>query len=123
MNNDAIRSAIKLILVFLTLTVFLFTWLTNQLGDVQNLLLIAGLATLTFLTFFVLNLLQNRAQRKKRKARESIPRSKSPQGSQAQKRSHTSFALREKKSGLSWGGGNVKASEATRGTKRRFLGK
>jgi len=33
-------------------------------------------------------------------------------------------ALREeKKSGLTWGGGNIKASTATRGTKRKFLGK
>jgi hypothetical protein len=39
------------------------------------------------------------------------------------KRSDTSFSLKEKKSGLTWGGGNIKASEATRGTKRKFLGK
>jgi len=35
----------------------------------------------------------------------------------------TTFALRDKKSGLTWGGGNIKASEAKRGTKRKFLGK
>jgi len=39
------------------------------------------------------------------------------------KRSAASFALKERKSGLTWGGGNIKASEATRGTKRNFLGK
>jgi len=39
------------------------------------------------------------------------------------KRSEGSFALKDKKSGLTWGGGNIKASEATRGTKRKFLGK
>lgn len=29
--------------------------------------------------------------------------------------------FRNRKSGLSWGGGNIKASEAKRGTKRKFL--
>ena len=29
--------------------------------------------------------------------------------------------FRSRKSGLTWGGGNIKASEATRGTKRKFL--
>ncbi|MBA7530909.1 hypothetical protein ES705_23120 [subsurface metagenome] len=31
--------------------------------------------------------------------------------------------FRERRSGLSWGGGNVKAAEATRGTRRKFLKK
>jgi hypothetical protein len=31
--------------------------------------------------------------------------------------------FRERKSGLTWGGGNIKASEAKRGTKRKFMGK
>ena len=30
--------------------------------------------------------------------------------------------FRTRKSGLTWGGGNIKASEAKRGTKRKFLG-
>lgn len=30
--------------------------------------------------------------------------------------------FRDRKAGLTWGGGNIKASEATRGTKRKFLG-
>ena len=29
--------------------------------------------------------------------------------------------FRDRKSGLKWGGGNIKASEAIRGTKRKFL--
>ena len=29
--------------------------------------------------------------------------------------------FRERKSGLTWGGGNIKAAEATRGTRRKFL--
>ena len=29
--------------------------------------------------------------------------------------------FRKRKSGLSWGGGNIKASEATRGERRKFL--
>ncbi len=31
--------------------------------------------------------------------------------------------FRSRKSGLTWGGGNIKASEAKRGTRRKFLGK
>jgi hypothetical protein len=31
--------------------------------------------------------------------------------------------FRERKSGLSWGGGNIKASDATRGTKRKLFGR
>ena len=29
--------------------------------------------------------------------------------------------FRERKSGLTWGGGNIRAAEATRGTRRKFL--
>ena len=29
--------------------------------------------------------------------------------------------FRKRKSGLTWGGGNIKAAEATRGTRRKFL--
>ena len=31
--------------------------------------------------------------------------------------------FRERKSGLTWGGGNIRAAEATRGTRRKFLRK
>lgn len=123
MNNDAFRSAIKLILVFLTIMVFLFTWLTGQLGDPQNLTLILILAMATIVTFFVLNALERRERSKRRERQESIKRPAPTTGDKPQKRSDVSFSLKEKKSGLTWGGGNIKASTATRGTKRKFLGK
>ena len=123
MNNDAFHSAIKLILVFLTLTVFLFTWLTGQLGDPQNLTLILILTMATIATFFVLNAFERRERSKRRGRQESIKRPAPAPGDKPQKRSDVSFSLKEKKSGLTWGGGNIKASNATRGTKRKFLGK
>ncbi len=123
MNNDALRSAIKLILVFLTLTVFIFTWLTGQLGDPQNLTLIGILAMSTMLAFFILNAMEHRERRKRREQLESTKRPSPSPGSKPQKRSDASFSLKEKKSGLTWGGGNIKASNATRGTKRKFLGR
>ncbi len=123
MNNDALRSAIKLILVFLTLIVVLFTWMTGQFGDPQNLTLIGILAISTMLAFFILNIMERKERRKRRENRESIKRPSPSPGSKPQKRSDTSFSLKEKKSGLTWGGGNIKASTATRGTKRKFLGR
>lgn len=123
MNNDAFRSAIKLILVFLTITVFLFTWLTGQLGDPQNLTLIVILVMATIAAFFILNALERRERSKRRESQESIKRPAPAPGDKPQRRSDVSFSLKEKKSGLTWGGGNIKASTATRGTKRKFLGK
>ena len=114
-------SLIKLFLVLVTVTAFIFSWLTGQLGDPRRILLLAILASFTMLVFLLLNLLDNREKRKQRKKQEarSQPRAKGP----VQKRSDTSFQLRDRKAGLTWGGGNIKASEATRGTKRKFLGR
>jgi hypothetical protein len=123
MNNDALRSGIKLILVFLTLMVFIFTWLTDQLGDVQNLTLLGILSLVTLMSFFILNAIERKEVRKRREQQESMKRPSPSPGSKPQKRSDTSFSLKEKKSGLIWGGGNIKASTATRGTKRKFLGR
>lgn len=123
MNNDALRSAIKLILVFLTLTVFIFTWITGQLEDPQNLTLIGILAMSTMLAFFILNAMERKERHKRREQQESMKRPSPSPGSKPQKPSDTSFSLKEKKSGLTWGGGNIKASTATRGTKRKFLGR
>jgi ABC-type transport system involved in cytochrome bd biosynthesis fused ATPase/permease subunit len=123
MNKDALRSAIKLVLVFLTILVFLLTWLTGQLGNPQNLTLIIILAMATMAAFFVLNALERRERSKRRERQESIKRPATAPGDKHQRRSDVSFSLKEKKSGLTWGGGNIKASTATRGTKRKFLGK
>ncbi len=123
MNNDALRSGIKLILVFLTLIVVLFTWVTGQFGDPQNLMLITILTLGTIVIFFIANVMERNERRKRREQQESIKRPAPPPGSKPQKRSDASFSLKEKKSGLTWGGGNIKASTATRGTKRKFLGR
>ena len=117
------KSAIKLFLILITLTVFVFAWITHQLGNLRIQILIAILAACSLAAFFVMNLMDHREQRKKRAQRESASRSRTTQKKEPEKRSDTSFSLRDRKSGLTWGGGNIKASEATRGTKRKFLGK
>ena len=117
------KSTIKLFLILITITVFLYAWLTHQLGNTRVQLLIVVLVAISLAAFFTMNLLDRREQIKKRAERESRAGNKSTQTKANQKRSDASFALRDRKSGLTWGGGNIKASEATRGTKRKFLGK
>lgn len=117
------KSTAKLFMVLVTMIVAIFGWITGQYREREYLILILVLISATLLTFLLLNISERRAQERKRKERES--RIQSGAGAEAGKikRSEGSFALRDKKSGLSWGGGNIKASEATRGTKRKFLGK
>ena len=123
------RSTIKLFLVLITVTVTLFAWITKQLNETRIQILILFLVGVSFAAFLLMNLLDRREQKKQREKRESRvknrikPDEHSLTGEGDQKRSETSFALRERKSGLTWGGGNIKASEAKRGTKRKFLGK
>lgn len=117
------KSTIKLFLILITITVFVYAWLTHQLGNSRIQILIAVLVAVSLVAFLTMNLLDHREQQKKRAERESRPENKSQKLNGSQKRSDASFALRDRKSGLSWGGGNIKASEATRGTKRKFLGK
>ena len=117
------KSTIKLFVVLITLTVFVYAWLSHQLGTPHIQLLIVILVAVNLAAFFIMNLLDRREQQKKRAERESPTGKKSPKVKGSQKRSDTSFALRDRKSGLSWGGGNIKASEAQRGTRRKFLGK
>jgi len=117
------KSTIKLFLVLITITVFVYAWLTHQLANSHIQLLVVVLMAVSLAAFFIMNLLDHREQRKKRAERESRTKSKSLPSEGSKKRSDTSFALRDRKSGLSWGGGNIKASEATRGTKRKFLGR
>lgn len=117
------KSLIKLFLILITLTVVVFAWITHQLGVPDIQLLIAVLVAVSFATFFIMNLLDRREEQKKRAMRESQTEAKTAKKEGKVKRSDTSFALKDRKSGLTWGGGNIKASEATRGTKRKFLGR
>ena len=117
------KSTFKLFMVLVTLTVAVLGWITGQHRDRDYMILILGLISATLITFLVMNIYDRRQEEKMRKEKES--RSQSVPGAEAGKikRSEGSFALKDKKSGLSWGGGNIKASEATRGTKRKFLGR
>jgi hypothetical protein len=109
-------------MVLVTLTVAVVGWITGQYRDRDYMILILGLISATLATFLVMNIYDRGQEEKRRNEKKS--RSQSVPGEEAGKikRSEGSFALKEKKSGLSWGGGNIKASEATRGTKRKFLG-
>lgn len=126
------RSGIKLFLVLLTITVIIFARITHQLDRPVIQLLILILIILSVLAFVVMNILEEREKRARRRARESgnkekeIPDTDTARrvpDKQKVKRSDTSFRLGERKSGLTWGGGNILASDATRGTKRKFLKK
>jgi hypothetical protein len=114
---------IKLFMVLITVTVGVIGWITGQYRDRDYLILILVLVSATLATFLVLNIYDHRLQARKRKERESKSQKVPGMEPGKIKRSEGSFALKEKKSGLKWGGGNIKASEATRGTKRRFLGR
>lgn len=117
------RSAIKLFLVLVTVVVILVAWITHQLENPDILLLAGILMASTLAAFFIFNLLDHRDEKKRRKARESKSERSTENEISKMKRSEGSFALKDKKAGLTWGGGNIKASEATRGTKRKFLGR
>lgn len=126
------RSAIKLFMILLTISVIIFARLTHRLEQPAIQLLILVLIIMSVAAFIVMNAIEARENRAKRRARESI--NKEPEASHTDsarqdrdktkvKRSDTSFALSERKSGLTWGGGNILASDATRGTRRKFLRK
>ena len=117
------KSAIRLFLVLVTLVVLLLAWITGQLGNPKIQLLIIILFASGLAVFLVINLLERREMSRWRKEREARLQWPAGHKGPGPKRSDTSFVLRERKAGLTWGGGNIKASEATRGTKRKFLGK
>ena len=117
------KAAVRLFLVLITLVVILLAWMTRQLGNPKIQLLVVILVASGLATFLVMNLLERREMSKRRKEREDGTRHLAGREGPGPKRSDTSFALRERKAGLTWGGGNIKASEATRGTKRKFLGR
>jgi hypothetical protein len=98
-------------------------WITGQLRSRNFIVLVLLLVSATLVTFLVLNIMEGRRQERQRRERESGS-SRAPEGEVEKiKRSDGNFALKERKSGLTWGGGNIKASQATRGTKRKFLGR
>lgn len=116
-------STFKLFMVLVTLTVAVLGWITGQYRDRDYMILILVLISATMLIFLILNIREHRLQARKRKERESRSNQDIGVATEKIKRSDGSFALKDKKSGLTWGGGNIKASEATRGTRRKFLGK
>ena len=117
------KATIKFFLVLVTITVILFAWLTHQLSRPELQILILALIVLSSATFLLLNILEQRENHTRRKLQESKSKEKPGNGQPNIKRSDTSFALKERKAGLTWGGGNIKASEAKRGTRRKFLGR
>lgn len=117
------KSTLKLFLILITLTVIVFAWITHQLGSPRIQILILILLSLTIVVFFIINVMEHREERRRNARLKTSSGDGQNSSKTAQKRSDNSFSLRERKSGLTWGGGNIKASEATRGTKRKFLGK
>jgi hypothetical protein len=117
------KATIKLFLVLITVVVGVIGWITGQYRDRDFFILILVLVSATLFTFLVMNIHDHRIHARKRRERESSPQEEPGAEAPIIRRSDSSFALKEKKSGLSWGGGNIKASEATRGTKRKFLGR
>lgn len=117
------KSAVKLFVILVTVTLIIVAWLTHQLSNPRIQILISILIVLSLLIFFLMNMLEHREERLRRMERESRKRPEIDPNEPKPKHSDASFSLREQKSGLTWGGGNIKASEATRGTKRKFLGR
>jgi uncharacterized membrane protein YfcA len=117
------KAIVKLFLVLVTVTVACLGWITGQYKSEDFMILVTVLVAITLATFLVLSIHERRQEEKKRKQQKSTTRKKGDKATEKVKRSEVSFALRDKKSGLTWGGGNIKASEATRGTKRKFLGR
>lgn len=93
-----------LYIILLTVVVIAMAWITGQLDNRPIQIIIVALALLSGIALLV-----GRMLHKKKAARDPT------------KKSHLNFGHRERKSGLTWGGGNIKASEAKRGTKRKFL--
>jgi Ca2+/H+ antiporter len=117
------KSTIKLFLILITVTTIVVAWLTHQLHQPRMQVIISILIVLSLVVFFVMNMLEHRDERRERAERESGQKQETDPSRPKPKRSDISFSLKERKSGLTWGGGNIKGSEATRGTKRKFMGK
>lgn len=100
------KTTIHLYLILLTIVVVSMAWITDQLDSRPIQILIVILALLSGIAVIVGRMMS------RRNTKEDPVR-----------KSNVDFGHREKKSGLTWGGGNIKASEAKRGTRRKFLGK
>jgi di/tricarboxylate transporter len=117
------KSTIKLFLILITLTVIVVAWITQQLGNPRIQILILVLLAATLATFFIINMMEHREDLKRNNRLKSSSGERVKPINGKHQRSTVSLASKERKSGLTWGGGNIKASEAKRGTRRKFLGK
>jgi hypothetical protein len=99
------KYTIHLYLILLTVVVIAMAWITDQFDYRPIQITIVVLALLSGIAVLVGRL-------KSRRETQEDP----------VKKSTVNFGHRERKSGLTWGGGNIKASNAKRGTKRKFLG-
>lgn len=93
-------------LILLTVAVIAMAWITDQIDTRPIQILIVVLAILSGIAIIVARMMSRRGEKV-----------------DSAKRTTIDFGHRERKSGLTWGGGNIKGSNATRGTKRKFLGK
>jgi hypothetical protein len=99
------KYTIHLYLILLTVVVIAMAWITDQFDYRPIQITIVVLALLSGIAVVGV-------RKKTRKGIKEDPA----------KKSNIDFGHRERKSGLTWGGGNIKASNAKRGTKRKFLG-
>ncbi len=100
------KYTVHLYLILLTLVVVAMAWITDQFDMLPIQILIVILALMSGIAVLVVRRMSRRGA-----------------GVDSAKRSSIDFGHRDRKSGLTWGGGNIKGSNATRGTKRKFLGK
>lgn len=100
------KSTIRLFLISITIVVLVMGWITGQLENQKIQILIGVLASLSIIIFPLTRNIDKKMEAEDRKKGSSI-----------------SFGHKEKKSGLNWGGGNIKFSEAKRGSRRKFMGK
>ena len=100
------KTTIHLYLILLTLVVITMAWITGQLDTRPIQIIIVLLALFSGIAALVGRRMVTRDTREDPAKKSSID-----------------FGHRERKSGLTWGGGNIKASEAKRGSRRRFLRK
>lgn len=100
------KSTIRLFFISITIVVLAMGWITGQLENQKIQILIGVLAGLSVIIFPLTRNIDKKMDAEDGKKASSI-----------------SFSHREKKSGLDWGGGNIKFSKAKRGNRRKFMGK
>lgn len=110
---------------------FLLIWLAGTFIElpVKNVFVIAGLGLL-ILVFLPLLIYDHYRQNKRideiiksYEGKESKDKNIRKGEKQSEGWNMNNSPFRSRRSGLSWGGGNIKASNATRGTRKNFLGK